>query len=55
MYCNTTYKNKQKLCRYIVLGVVPTLLGMLDIETINILSVKCNTVELRSHAQECRG
>ena len=41
-----THKDKEKPCRiFVVLGEGPELQVMLDIETLELLRVSCNTIE----------
>ena len=47
------YKDIHKSCRFfVVTGGSPELLGMPNIEILSILSVKCSTIEPRSHTWE---
>ena len=41
------HKDKQKPCRFFVVpGESPALLGMMDVETLELVSVNCNMIEL---------
>ena len=49
------HKNKQKLCRiFVVPGNIPVLLGMSDIELLDVLTNNCNTIDVQASYNQIR-